>query len=213
MLTGPFFFKLGQSTQNKKVFLLFHAKQDSRHIHVTMEGKNNNIEEKSVREEKISNKEKEEEGERKKMVAIALYRGNLHRVPNTPRRWPPPPRTLSASQFKSLLRRRSLALSRLFPSASQSPSYEDQEEKEDVQEKKDDKENEEKAVPVLKEEKQEEEEEEGELRNSDSTFLDTSDDKPSDLDLPIKQEQVPGTFPFYRTVMTLSRSITRNGKQ
>ncbi|KAJ3674589.1 hypothetical protein LUZ60_005205 [Juncus effusus] len=48
------------------------------------------------------------------MVAIALYRGNLHRVPNAPpRRWPAPPRSLSAGQFKSLLRRRSVALSRI----------------------------------------------------------------------------------------------------
>ncbi|KAJ4782915.1 tRNA (Ile)-lysidine synthase [Rhynchospora pubera] len=47
------------------------------------------------------------------MVAIALYRGNLHRVPNTPRRWPGPARSMSSSQFKSLLRRRSRALSRL----------------------------------------------------------------------------------------------------
>ncbi|KAJ4809301.1 tRNA (Ile)-lysidine synthase [Rhynchospora pubera] len=50
---------------------------------------------------------------KKKMVAIALYRGNLHRVPNTPRRWPGPARSMSSSQFKSLLRRRSRALSRL----------------------------------------------------------------------------------------------------
>ncbi|KAJ9163677.1 hypothetical protein P3X46_023319 [Hevea brasiliensis] len=47
------------------------------------------------------------------MVAISLYRGNLHRVPDVPRRWPMPVRKISLKDFKSLLHRRSKALSRL----------------------------------------------------------------------------------------------------
>ncbi|KAJ0981598.1 hypothetical protein J5N97_009853 [Dioscorea zingiberensis] len=47
------------------------------------------------------------------MVAISLYRGNLHRVPSAPRRWQFPPQTLSLKSFKTLTRKRSLALSRL----------------------------------------------------------------------------------------------------
>ncbi|RRT38556.1 hypothetical protein B296_00046561 [Ensete ventricosum] len=47
------------------------------------------------------------------MVAISLYRGNLHRVPDVPRRWTSPPPVISLIQFKILIRRRSEALSRL----------------------------------------------------------------------------------------------------
>lgn len=47
------------------------------------------------------------------MVAISLYRGNLHRVPDVPRRWLMPTRKISLKDFKSLLHRRSQALTRL----------------------------------------------------------------------------------------------------
>ncbi|KAM0979679.1 hypothetical protein ACFX13_015778 [Malus domestica] len=47
------------------------------------------------------------------MVAISLYRGNLHRVPDVPRRWLMPTPKISLKDFKSLLTRRSVALSRL----------------------------------------------------------------------------------------------------
>ncbi|KAB2633443.1 hypothetical protein D8674_029690 [Pyrus ussuriensis x Pyrus communis] len=47
------------------------------------------------------------------MVAISLYRGNLHRVPDVPRRWLMPTPKISFKDFKSLLTRRSVALSRL----------------------------------------------------------------------------------------------------
>ncbi|RWW25688.1 hypothetical protein GW17_00009957 [Ensete ventricosum] len=47
------------------------------------------------------------------MVAISLYRGNLHRVPDVPRRWTSPPHAISLIQFKILIRKRSEALSRL----------------------------------------------------------------------------------------------------
>ncbi|WOL08049.1 hypothetical protein Cni_G16801 [Canna indica] len=47
------------------------------------------------------------------MVAISLYRGNLHRVSDTPRRWPLPPQTIPLRQFKILIRKRSESLSRL----------------------------------------------------------------------------------------------------
>ncbi|ESQ45776.1 hypothetical protein EUTSA_v10010485mg [Eutrema salsugineum] len=49
----------------------------------------------------------------KKMVAISMYRGNLHKVPDVPRRWIMPDRNLSVKDFKSLLHRRKRALSRL----------------------------------------------------------------------------------------------------
>ena len=62
------------------------------------------------------------------MVAISLYRGNLHRVPDVPRRWLMPTPKLSLKDFKSLLHRRSKALSRLRsttpdpdPNSSQNP--------------------------------------------------------------------------------------------
>ncbi|XP_054795387.1 uncharacterized protein LOC129320248 [Prosopis cineraria] len=47
------------------------------------------------------------------MVAISLYRGNLHRVPDVPRRWLMPAPKISLKEFKSLLGRRTRALSRL----------------------------------------------------------------------------------------------------
>ncbi|KAF8087040.1 hypothetical protein N665_0601s0006 [Sinapis alba] len=47
------------------------------------------------------------------MVAISMYRGNLHKVPDVPRRWTMPDRNLSYKQFKSLLHRRKRALSHL----------------------------------------------------------------------------------------------------
>ncbi|CAK9330161.1 unnamed protein product [Citrullus colocynthis] len=47
------------------------------------------------------------------MVAISLYRGNLHRVPDVPRRWLMPTHNISIKDFRSLLQRRSKALSRL----------------------------------------------------------------------------------------------------
>ncbi|XP_050223770.1 uncharacterized protein LOC126673605 [Mercurialis annua] len=47
------------------------------------------------------------------MVSISLYRGNLHRVPDLPRRWLMPARKISLKEFKSLLNRRTKALSRL----------------------------------------------------------------------------------------------------
>ncbi|XP_027338534.1 uncharacterized protein LOC113852454 isoform X2 [Abrus precatorius] len=47
------------------------------------------------------------------MVAISLYRGNLHRVADVPRQWLMPNPKISLKDFKSLLHRRSKALSRL----------------------------------------------------------------------------------------------------
>ncbi|GMJ14043.1 hypothetical protein like AT3G47850 [Hibiscus trionum] len=52
------------------------------------------------------------------MVAISLYRGNLHRAPDAPQRWLMPTPKLSLKDFKSLLHRRNKALSRLRPSSS-----------------------------------------------------------------------------------------------
>lgn len=54
-----------------------------------------------------------EETQKTKMVAISMYRGNLHKVPDVPRRWIMPDRNLSFKDFKSLLHRRRRALSRL----------------------------------------------------------------------------------------------------
>ncbi|KGN63634.1 uncharacterized protein LOC101216066 [Cucumis sativus] len=65
-----------------------------------------------------SNRAREEES----MVAISLYRGNLHRVPDIPRRWLMPTHNISIKDFKSLLHRRSKALSRLRAPASSSPA-------------------------------------------------------------------------------------------
>lgn len=42
-----------------------------------------------------------------------MYRGNLHKVPDVPRRWRMPERSLSFKDFKYLLHRRKRALSRL----------------------------------------------------------------------------------------------------
>lgn len=47
------------------------------------------------------------------MVALSLYKGNLHRVPETPRRWLMPTPKISLKDFRVLLRRRSRALARL----------------------------------------------------------------------------------------------------
>ncbi|KAL1187944.1 hypothetical protein V5N11_009258 [Cardamine amara subsp. amara] len=47
------------------------------------------------------------------MVAISMYRGNLHKVPDVPRRWRMPDHNLSFKDFKSLLHRRKRALSLL----------------------------------------------------------------------------------------------------
>ena len=59
------------------------------------------------------------------MVAISLYRGNLHRVPDLPRRWLMPTPKISLKDFKSLLSRRSIALSRhrsTFAATSSNPN-------------------------------------------------------------------------------------------
>ncbi|CAL9031177.1 unnamed protein product [Prunus brigantina] len=59
------------------------------------------------------------------MVAISLYRGNLHRVPDVPRRWLMPTPKISLKDFKSLLTRRSIALSRVrstLPATSSNPN-------------------------------------------------------------------------------------------
>ncbi|GAB2269911.1 hypothetical protein Dimus_004829 [Dionaea muscipula] len=56
------------------------------------------------------------------MVAISLYRGNLHRVPDVPRRWLMPTPRFSLKDFRILLHRRSKALSLLnSPSSSSAP--------------------------------------------------------------------------------------------
>lgn len=55
----------------------------------------------------------EEISESRKMVAISLYRGNLHRVPDGPRRWLMPTPKISLKDFKTLLTRRNRALLRL----------------------------------------------------------------------------------------------------
>ncbi|XP_062116365.1 uncharacterized protein LOC133830407 [Humulus lupulus] len=52
------------------------------------------------------------------MVAISLYRGNLHRVPDVPRRWLMPTPQISLKEFRLLLSRRSKALSRLHSSTT-----------------------------------------------------------------------------------------------
>ncbi|KAF3671188.1 putative random slug protein 5-like [Capsicum annuum] len=50
------------------------------------------------------------------MVALSLYKGNLHRVPEIPpRQWLMPTPKISLKNFKILLRRRSRALARLQP--------------------------------------------------------------------------------------------------
>lgn len=52
------------------------------------------------------------------MVAISLYRGKLHKVPDVPRKWLTPTPTISLKDFKILLHRRSKALARLHPTTS-----------------------------------------------------------------------------------------------
>uniref|UniRef100_A0A2P2J8B0 Uncharacterized protein n=1 Tax=Rhizophora mucronata TaxID=61149 RepID=A0A2P2J8B0_RHIMU len=52
------------------------------------------------------------------MVAISLYRGNLHRVPDVPRRWLMPTPKISLKHFRSLLNSRSKALSRFYSAAA-----------------------------------------------------------------------------------------------
>ncbi|XP_071717196.1 uncharacterized protein [Rutidosis leptorrhynchoides] len=47
------------------------------------------------------------------MVAISIYKGNLHRAPDSLRQWLMPTRKISLKDFKTLLHRRSKALSRL----------------------------------------------------------------------------------------------------
>lgn len=54
------------------------------------------------------------------MVAISLYRGNLHRVPDVTRRWLMPSDRISLKDFRSLLSRRSAAFSRLRSAAGTS---------------------------------------------------------------------------------------------
>ncbi|KAL3640639.1 hypothetical protein CASFOL_015607 [Castilleja foliolosa] len=56
------------------------------------------------------------------MVAISLYKGNLHKVPDVPRRWTIPPPKISPKNFRILLLRRSRALSRLLSSSHYSDS-------------------------------------------------------------------------------------------
>ncbi|XP_052481967.1 uncharacterized protein LOC105774015 isoform X2 [Gossypium raimondii] len=56
------------------------------------------------------------------MVAISLYRGNLHRTPEVSRRWLMPTPKISLRDFKSLLHRRDRALSRLRSSSSSNPN-------------------------------------------------------------------------------------------
>ncbi|KAH7857739.1 hypothetical protein Vadar_016025 [Vaccinium darrowii] len=54
------------------------------------------------------------------MVAISLYRGNLHRVPDVQRKWLVPTPTISLKDFKILLHRRSRALARLHSTTTSS---------------------------------------------------------------------------------------------
>ncbi|XWS37416.1 hypothetical protein CRYUN_Cryun19dG0041100 [Craigia yunnanensis] len=57
------------------------------------------------------------------MVAISLYRGNLHRAPGIPRRWLMPTPKISLKDFNSLLHRRNKALScLLFSSPTSNPN-------------------------------------------------------------------------------------------
>lgn len=48
------------------------------------------------------------------MVVISFYRGNLHKVPDIPRRWPIPKPSISLRNFKLLLDKRNEALKRLY---------------------------------------------------------------------------------------------------
>ena len=85
------------------------------------------------------------------MVAISLYRGNLHRVSDAPRRWPMPPRAITLDQFRVLSRKRDEALARLAAAQKTPNSIGDKkgEEREDK----------------VKEEQQRADGEEGELKN------------------------------------------------
>ncbi|CAK9141419.1 unnamed protein product [Ilex paraguariensis] len=56
------------------------------------------------------------------MVAISLYRGNLHKAPDVPRRWLVPTPKISLKNFKILLHRRAEALSRLRSTSSSYPN-------------------------------------------------------------------------------------------
>lgn len=58
------------------------------------------------------------------MVAISLYRGNLHKVPDVPRKWVAPTPTISAKDFKILLHRRNKALARLHSTSPSNPNQE-----------------------------------------------------------------------------------------
>lgn len=60
------------------------------------------------------------------MVAISLYRGNLHKVPDVPRKWLAPPPSLSAKDFKILLHRRNKALARLQSTSPINPNHDSQ---------------------------------------------------------------------------------------
>ncbi|CAK7322913.1 unnamed protein product [Dovyalis caffra] len=56
------------------------------------------------------------------MVAISLYRGNLHNVADVPRRWLMPTPKISLKDFKSLFHRRSKALSCLRSTTTSNPN-------------------------------------------------------------------------------------------
>ncbi|KAI3673453.1 hypothetical protein L6452_39572 [Arctium lappa] len=58
----------------------------------------------------------------KKMVAISLYRGKLHRSPDVPRQWLMPTPKITLKDFKTLLHRRSRALSRLESTTTPNPN-------------------------------------------------------------------------------------------
>lgn len=56
------------------------------------------------------------------MVAISLYRGNLHSVADVPRRWLMPTPKISPRDFKTLCHRRSKALCRLRSTTTSNPN-------------------------------------------------------------------------------------------
>ena len=85
------------------------------------------------------------------MVAISVYRGNLHRVSDAPRRWEMPPRAITLDQFRVLTRKREEVLARL--AAVQKPPNSSGDKKGEDRE------------AEVKEEKPQEEGEEGELKN------------------------------------------------
>ncbi|XP_076918005.1 uncharacterized protein LOC143578253 [Bidens hawaiensis] len=55
------------------------------------------------------------------MVAISVYKGNLHRAADSPRQWVMPARKISLKDFKTLLNRRSRALQQPTTSNPQQP--------------------------------------------------------------------------------------------